>query len=40
MLCAFKNALFVNYVNGVVAHAHLLSEGWKLIHLSVSMLKI
>jgi len=40
MLCAFKNALFVHYVLGVVAHAHLQTKGWKLIKLSISMLKI
>lgn len=40
MLYAFKNALFVHYVLGMVARAHLHAKGWKLINLSISMLKI
>lgn len=40
MLYAFKNALFVHYVLGVVAHEYLQTKGWELITPSVSMLKI
>jgi hypothetical protein len=40
MLYAFKNALFVHYVHGVVAHTHLQTKGWKLIKSSISMLNI